>query len=72
MASCREKLQSSPAARGNRVSYSSAFVKEGAYVFTRPPQKVLDEAVTAIGSNVTGVRGRRKTGGPGSSLRSSR
>ena len=34
------------------------FVKEGAYVFIMGRrQKELDEAVTAIGSNVTGVRG---------------
>ena len=34
------------------------FVKEGAYVFiTGRRQKELDEAVTAIGSNVTGVQG---------------
>src|ERR1700751_3446037 len=34
------------------------FVNEGAYVFiTGRRQKELDEAVTAIGSNATGVRG---------------
>ena len=34
------------------------FVKEGAYVFiTGRRQKELDEAVKAIGSNVTGVQG---------------
>src|SRR5271168_3650418 len=34
------------------------FVKEGAYVFiTGRRQKELDEAVRAIGSNVTGVQG---------------
>src|ERR1700704_6134205 len=34
------------------------FVKEGAYVFiTGRRQKELDEAVKAIGSNVTGIQG---------------
>src|ERR1700721_2433274 len=34
------------------------FVKEGAYIFiTGRRQKELDEAVTAIGCNVTGVQG---------------
>ena len=42
------------------IGFASArlFVKEGAYVFiTGRRQKELDEAVTAIGSNVTGVQG---------------
>jgi NAD(P)-dependent dehydrogenase (short-subunit alcohol dehydrogenase family) len=34
------------------------FVKEGAYVFiTGRRKKELDEAVTAIGSNVSGIQG---------------
>lgn len=42
------------------IGFASAklFVKEGAYVFiTGRRQKELDEAVQAIGSNVTGVQG---------------
>jgi NAD(P)-dependent dehydrogenase (short-subunit alcohol dehydrogenase family) len=37
------------------------FVDEGAFVFiTGRRQKELDEAVKAIGTNVVGVRGRRR------------
>src|ERR1700676_795921 len=40
------------------VATAKLFVKEGAYVFiTGRRQKELDEAVNAIGSNVTGVQG---------------
>jgi NAD(P)-dependent dehydrogenase (short-subunit alcohol dehydrogenase family) len=40
------------------LATAQLFVKEGAYVFiTGRGQKELDEAVTAIGSNVTGVQG---------------
>ena len=59
---------------GIGLATAKLFVKEGAYVFIMARrEKELDEAVTAIGSNVTGVQGgRRKTGRPGSSLRDSR
>ena len=41
---------------GIGLATAQLFVKEGAYVFiTGRRQKELDEAVTAIGSNVTGV-----------------
>ena len=43
---------------GIGLATAKLFVKEGAYVFiTGRRQKELDEAVTAIGSNVTGVQG---------------
>ena len=41
---------------GIGLATAQLFVNEGAYVFiTGRPQKELDEAVTAIGSNATGV-----------------
>ena len=43
---------------GIGLASAKLFVKEGAYVFiTGRRQKELDEAVRAIGSNVTGVQG---------------
>src|ERR1700678_46384 len=43
---------------GIGLATAKLFVKEGAYVFiTGRRQKELDEAVRAIGNNVTGVRG---------------
>jgi NAD(P)-dependent dehydrogenase (short-subunit alcohol dehydrogenase family) len=43
---------------GIGLATTKLFVKEGAYVFiTGRRQKELDEAVKAIGSNVTGVQG---------------
>ena len=43
---------------GIGLATAQLFVQEGAYVFiTGRRQKELDEAVTAIGSNVTGVQG---------------
>src|SRR6202035_312599 len=43
---------------GIGLATAQLFVKEGAYVFiTGRRQKQLDEAVTAIGSNVTAVQG---------------
>src|SRR6202030_104969 len=43
---------------GIGLATAQLFVKEGAYVFiTGRRQKELDEAVTAIGSNMTGVQG---------------
>src|ERR1700679_1809130 len=43
---------------GIGLAAAKLFVKEGAYVFiTGRRQKELDEAVKAIGRNVTGVRG---------------
>jgi NAD(P)-dependent dehydrogenase (short-subunit alcohol dehydrogenase family) len=43
---------------GIGLASAKLFVKEGAHVFiTGRRQKELDEAVTAIGSNVTGVQG---------------
>jgi NAD(P)-dependent dehydrogenase (short-subunit alcohol dehydrogenase family) len=43
---------------GIGLATAQLFVKEGAYVFiTGRRQKELDEAVTAVGSNVTGVQG---------------
>jgi NAD(P)-dependent dehydrogenase (short-subunit alcohol dehydrogenase family) len=40
------------------LAAAQLFVKEGAYVFiTGRRQKELDEAVQAIGSNVTGIQG---------------
>lgn len=43
---------------GIGLAAAHLFVKEGAYVFiTGRRQKELDQAVTAIGSNVTGVQG---------------
>jgi len=43
---------------GIGLATAQLFVKEGAYVFiTGRRQKELDEAVTAIGGNVTGVQG---------------
>ena len=43
---------------GIGLATAQLFVKEGAYVFiTGRRQKELDEAVTAIGTNVTGVQG---------------
>jgi NAD(P)-dependent dehydrogenase (short-subunit alcohol dehydrogenase family) len=43
---------------GIGLATAQLFVKEGAYVFvTGRRKKELDEAVTAIGSNVTGVQG---------------
>jgi NAD(P)-dependent dehydrogenase (short-subunit alcohol dehydrogenase family) len=43
---------------GIRLATAELFVHEGAYVFiTGRRQKELDEAVTAIGSNATGVQG---------------
>ena len=45
---------------GIGLATAKLFVKEGACVFiTGRRQKELDEAVTAIGSNVTGVQGDR-------------
>jgi NAD(P)-dependent dehydrogenase (short-subunit alcohol dehydrogenase family) len=46
------------ATEGIGLATAQLFVNEGAYVFiTGRRQKELDEAVTAIGSNVTGVQG---------------
>jgi NAD(P)-dependent dehydrogenase (short-subunit alcohol dehydrogenase family) len=43
---------------GIGLATAQLFVKEGTYVFiTGRRQKELDEAVTAIGRNVTGVQG---------------
>jgi NAD(P)-dependent dehydrogenase (short-subunit alcohol dehydrogenase family) len=43
---------------GIGLATAQLFVKEGAYVFiTGRRQKELDEAVTAIGRNVSGVQG---------------
>jgi len=43
---------------GIGLATAKLFVKEGAYVFiTGRRQKELDEAVKAIGSNVSGVQG---------------
>src|ERR1700729_2814232 len=43
---------------GIGLATAKLFVKEGAYVFiTGRRQKELDDAVKAIGSNVTGVQG---------------
>jgi NAD(P)-dependent dehydrogenase (short-subunit alcohol dehydrogenase family) len=43
---------------GIGLATAKLFVKEGAYVFiTGRRQKELDEAVEAIGSNVSGVQG---------------
>jgi NAD(P)-dependent dehydrogenase (short-subunit alcohol dehydrogenase family) len=43
---------------GIGLSTAKLFVEEGAYVFiTGRRQKELDEAVKAIGSNVTGIQG---------------
>src|SRR6266481_4865072 len=43
---------------GIGLAAAKLFAKEGAYVFiTGRRQKELDEAVQAIGSNVTGVQG---------------
>src|SRR6195256_4546483 len=43
---------------GIGLAAAKLFVKEGAYVFiTGRRQKELDEAVKAIGTNVTGVQG---------------
>ena len=40
------------------LAVAKLFVREGAYVFiTGRRQKELDEAVKAVGSNVTGVQG---------------
>ena len=40
------------------LAVAKLFVREGAYVFIRDRhQKELDEAVKAVGSNVTGVQG---------------
>jgi NAD(P)-dependent dehydrogenase (short-subunit alcohol dehydrogenase family) len=42
---------------GMALATAKLFVEEGAYVFiTGQRQEVLDEAVKAIGRNVTGVR----------------
>ena len=44
---------------GIGLAAAKLFVREGAYAFiTGRRQKELDEAVKAIGSNVTGVLGR--------------
>lgn len=43
---------------GIGLATAKLFVREGAYVFiTGRPQKELDEAVKAIGSNISGVQG---------------
>jgi NAD(P)-dependent dehydrogenase (short-subunit alcohol dehydrogenase family) len=43
---------------GILLAVAKLFVREGAYVFiTGRRQKELDEAVKAVGSNVTGVQG---------------
>ena len=43
---------------GTGLATAKLFVKEGAYVFiTGRRQKELDEAVKAIGSNITGIQG---------------
>ena len=48
---------------GIGLATAKLFVKEGAYVFiTGRRQKELDEAVKAIGSNVSGVQGGCQTG----------
>ncbi len=45
------------ATSGMALATAKLFVEEGAYVFiTGRRQKELDEAVTAIGKNVTGVQ----------------
>jgi NAD(P)-dependent dehydrogenase (short-subunit alcohol dehydrogenase family) len=44
---------------GIGLATAKLFVKEGAYVFITGRQKELDEAVNAIGTNVSGVSGRR-------------
>jgi NAD(P)-dependent dehydrogenase (short-subunit alcohol dehydrogenase family) len=44
---------------GIRLAAAKLFAKEGAYVFIMGRrQKELDEAVQAIGTNVTGVQGQ--------------
>ena len=55
---------------GIGLASAKLFVKEGAYVFiTGRRQKELDDAVEAIGRNVTGVRGDiAEDGRPGSPL----
>jgi NADP-dependent 3-hydroxy acid dehydrogenase YdfG len=46
------------ATSGMALATAKLFVQEGAYVFiTGRRQKELDEAVTTIGSNVTGIVG---------------
>lgn len=46
------------ATSGMALATAKLFVKEGAYVFiTGRRQKELDDAVAAIGTNVTGIRG---------------
>jgi NAD(P)-dependent dehydrogenase (short-subunit alcohol dehydrogenase family) len=46
------------ASTGIGLASAKLFVKEGAYVFiTGRRQKELDDAVKAIGNNVTGVQG---------------
>jgi short chain dehydrogenase len=48
---------------GIGLATAKLFVKEGAYVFiTGRRQKELDEAVKAIGTNVSGVQGPREQG----------
>jgi NAD(P)-dependent dehydrogenase (short-subunit alcohol dehydrogenase family) len=52
------KSQSSRAAPKIGLATAKLFVKEGAYVFiTSRRRKELDEALKAIGSNVSGIQG---------------
>ena len=53
-----EKAHAGGGTTGIRLAAAKLFVREGAYVFiTGRRQKEVDEAVKAIGSNVTGVQG---------------
>ena len=44
---------------GIGLATARLFVEEGAFVFITGRQKELDEAVKAMGTNVSGVQGRR-------------
>jgi NAD(P)-dependent dehydrogenase (short-subunit alcohol dehydrogenase family) len=53
-----EKAHAGGGTTGIGLAAAKLFVREDAYVFiTNRRQKELDEAVKAIGSNVTGVQG---------------